>query len=387
LVSVEKSIRADQTQPEKISFDYSIPKTIGITLRGNWQIFGALPAFEDIATQLFGHAGADQIIFDSSKLEKWDSSLVAFLRRLVGECDRKKISVSREGLPQGTQKLLALALVDDKKRVLNQTAKEPIFARVSEKVLRVGQETLSLLDFLGGLAVSFGRFLSAKTYFRRDEFAYIIQRSGADALPLVSLISVLVGMILAFIGAAQLKLFGAQVYIADMVGIAMVRVMGAVMTGILMAGRTGATYAAELGIMQTNEEIDALRTLGLYPADFLVLPRVLALTIMMPLLTLYADFMGMLGGFVVSTTMFNINVSAYITHTQEAVKLVNVWIGLIHGFVFGIVIAIAGCFCGIHCDRSAAGVGEATTAAVVSAITGIVIATAIITFICQVLGV
>jgi len=167
----------------------------------------------------------------------------------------------------------------------------------------------------------------------------------------------------------------------------MVRMMGAVMTGILMSGRTGASFAAELGIMQANEEIDALKTLGVSPVEFLVIPRVLALVIMMPLLTLYADLMGVLGGFFISVGMLGLNPIEYLNHTKDAVKLNYLWIGLIHSFVFGVIVAIVGCFRGIKCERNAAAVGEATTSAVVTAITAIVVATAIITFICQILGV
>jgi phospholipid/cholesterol/gamma-HCH transport system permease protein len=155
----------------------------------------------------------------------------------------------------------------------------------------------------------------------------------------------------------------------------------------LMAGRTGASFAAELGLMQTNEEIDALRTLGVSPVEFLVIPRILALVIMMPLLTLYADLMGILGGFIISIGLLGLNPVEYWQHTQSSVTLGNLWVGLIHGFVFGIIIAVAGCFRGMQCRRSAVAVGEATTKAVVSAIISIVIATAIITFVCQVLGV
>jgi phospholipid/cholesterol/gamma-HCH transport system permease protein len=204
---------------------------------------------------------------------------------------------------------------------------------------------------------------------------------------LVSLISLLVGMILAFVGSIQLKMFGAQTFIADIVGIAMVRVLSAVMTGIIVSGRIGASFAAELGMMETNEEVDALKTLGVSPVEFLVIPRVLALVLMMPVLTIYADLMGLLGGFLISVWMLHINPVEYLNHTQQAVKLNFVWIGLIHSFVFAVIIAFAGCLRGIQCERDSAGVGKATTSAVVTAITGIVIATAIITFICQILGV
>jgi phospholipid/cholesterol/gamma-HCH transport system permease protein len=139
--------------------------------------------------------------------------------------------------------------------------------------------------------------------------------------------------------------------------------------------------------MQANEEIDALKTLGLDPVELLVLPRVLALVVMMPLLTLYSGLMGIVGGFMVSTAMLGLNPIEYLNHTQQAVRLSNLWIGLLHGFVFGVIIAISGCMRGMNCERSAEGLGVATTSAVVTAITWMVMATAIITYICQVFGV
>ena len=215
----------------------------------------------------------------------------------------------------------------------------------------------------------------------------IIQECGSQALPIVSLISVLVGLILAFVGAIQLSMFGAQIFVADLVGIAMVRVMGAIMTGIIMAGRTGAAFAAQLGTMQVNEEIDALKTMGISPMEFLVLPRMLALMLMMPLLCLYADLMGILGGMIVGVTMLDLSVMEYYQETKRALSLTNLWIGLFHSAVFGILVSLSGCLRGIQCGRSASAVGDATTSAVVTGIVSIVVATAIITFICQVLGI
>ncbi len=187
-------------------------------------------------------------------------------------------------------------------------------------------------------------------------------------------------------GAIQLKAFGAQIYVADLVGIAMVRVMGAVMAGIIMAGRTGASYAAQLGTMQVNEEIDALQTLGISPMEFLVLPRMLALILMMPLLCVYADVMGILGGLIVGVTMLDLSPTIYLNETRASFQLTNLWIGLFYSAVFGVIIALAGCLRGIQCGRSASAVGEATTSAVVTSIVTIVVATAIITVICSVLG-
>jgi phospholipid/cholesterol/gamma-HCH transport system permease protein len=214
-----------------------------------------------------------------------------------------------------------------------------------------------------------------------------LQECGAEAFPIVSLISLLVGMILAFVAAIQLKLFGAQIFVADIVGIAMVRVMAAIMTGIIVAGRTGAAFAAQLGTMQVNEEIDALQTLGVPPMEFLVLPRMLALAVMMPLLCLYADLMGILGGMIVGVFMLDLSFAQYAHETALNMELTYFWVGLFHSFVFGILIALAGCLRGMQCGRSASEVGRAATSAVVTSIVSIVLATAIITFVCQVLGI
>ncbi|TRZ93766.1 hypothetical protein D4R78_07655 [bacterium] len=372
---------------EKLAFDYSQPKTLRIKLSGDWQITAGLPGIEEVASQLCAHTDIQKIYFDVSQMTKWDSGLVSFVLELIKDCQAKNIQVIREGLPQGADKFLTLALKVHGNVVPHQIVGESFVNRVGGGIIRIMQGMCLLIDFLGEITYAFIRFFTGKAYFRWNDFITIMKKCGADALGLVSLISVLVGIILAFVGAIQLELLGAQIYIADIVGIAMVRVMGAVMTGVLMSGRTGASFAAELGIMQTNEEIDALKTLGVNPVEFLVMPRVLALIIMMPLLTIYADFMGILGGLIVSTSMLNINPIEYLNHTQTAVKLNNLWVGLVHSLVFAVIIAVAGCLRGIQCQRSASGVGEATTSAVVTAITCIVIATAIITYVCQVIGV
>ena len=235
--------------------------------------------------------------------------------------------------------------------------------------------------------MAFFRLLRGKAMFRRSDLITSIQDVGAQALPIVSLISFLVGMILAFVAAMQLKVFGAQIFVADVVGIGMVRVMGAVMSGVIMAGRTGAAFAAQLGTMQVNEEIDALETLGFSPAEFLVLPRMLSLMLMMPLLCIYADFMGILGGMLVGVGVLNIGMMEYYQQSKGALNLTHFWIGIFQSFVFGILVAISGCLRGMQCERSASAVGYAATSAVVTGIVSIVVATLIVTFSCQVLGI
>jgi phospholipid/cholesterol/gamma-HCH transport system permease protein len=373
--------------PEKLAFDYSIPKTLIIKLSGDWRISAGLIAVNEVASQLISHPDIAQINFNISQELKWDSGLISFLLKLVRECEGKNITVLKEGLPPETQKLLLLALKVHKKNIPIQKKHDSFLERSGDRVLRIDESLRSGLDFLGDIAVSFGRLVRGKSYFRWDDFMLIVQRCGVDALLLVSLISLLVGMILAFVGSIQLKMFGAQIFISDIVGIAMVRVLSAVMTGIIMAGRIGASFAAELGMMQTNEEIDAFKTWGISPVEFLVVPRILALVIMMPILTIYADLMGILGGYVISVGLLHLNGAEYLSRTQGAVKLSYVWVGLVHSLVFGVIVAVSGCMRGIKCERNAYGVGTATTSAVVTGITGIVIATAVITFICQILGV
>ncbi len=374
-------------QSEKLVFDYSMPKTLLIKLSGDWRISTGVLPVNEVPAQLAGHPDIAQIKITVSPDLKWDSGLISFLLKLIRECEPKNIQIAREALPQEAQNLLVLALKVHEKDIPPPKADEPFLERAGGKALQAGESLLSGLDFLGDIAVSLGRLATGRSYFRWDDFMLIVQKCGVETLLLVSLISLLVGMILAFVGSIQLKMFGAQIFISDIVGIAMVRVLSAVMTGIIMSGRIGASFAAELGMMQANEEIDALKTLGVSPVEFLVIPRVLALVIMMPILTIYADLMGVLGGFVISVGMLNLNPIEYLNHAQQAVKLSYVWIGLIHSIVFGVIIAVAGCLRGIKSERNAAGVGIATTSAVVTGITGIVIATAIITFICQILGV
>jgi len=358
-----------------------------IKLSGDCKIAAGFLSVNEVFAQLASHPDIKQINFNVVLDLKWDSGLIAFLLKLIKDCAHKNIQVAREALPQEAQKLLVLALKEPEKNASPPKVHETFFDRIGQRTLQFGGALSFALDFLGDIAVSFERLITGKAFFRWDDFMLLVRRCGVDTLLLVSLISLLVGMILAFVASIQLKMFGAQIYIADIVGIAMLRVLSAVMTGIIVSGRIGASFAAELGMMQSNEEIDALRTLGVSPVEVLVIPRVLALVLMMPILTIYADFMAVLGGFIISIWMFHLNGLEYLNHTQHAVHLSYVWIGLVHSFVFGVIIAVAGCLRGVQCKRNAAGVGEAATSAVVTSITGIVIATAIITFICQILGV
>jgi len=236
------------------------------------------------------------------------------------------------------------------------------------------------------VSLAFVRLLERRARYRRSDLLLVLQEVGAQALPIVSLISFLVGVILAYVGAVQLRQFGAQIYVADLVGIGMTREMGAMMAAVIMAGRTGAAFAAQLGTMQVNEEIDALTTLGISPIEFLVLPRILALAIMMPLLCLYADLLGLLGGMAVGVGMLDLGVVEYYVRTAGAISIADCVAGLIKAAVFGVLVAVAGCLRGIQCGRSSAAVGAATTSAVVTGIVLIIVSDALTTVLFDLLG-
>jgi phospholipid/cholesterol/gamma-HCH transport system permease protein len=286
------------------------------------------------------------------------------------------------------QRLLAMALaVPEQKLAVRDTGPQGVFALTGAATLEFIRGTPQMLAFLGEVMLSLLRLLSGRARFRARDLWLEIEEVGPRALPIVSVISFLVGLILAYLGADQLKLVGAQIFIADLVAIGMVREVGALMTGIIIAGRTGAAFAAQLGTMQVNEEIDAYKTLGISAIDFLVLPRMLALMLMVPLLTLYSGFIGMLAGLLVSVTIFDIGVFEYYTETLRALEFKQFAVGLSKGTVYGAMIAFAGCLRGMQCGRSAEAVGHAATSAVVTAILLITIAASIMTVVYYQLGI
>lgn len=231
------------------------------------------------------------------------------------------------------------------------------------------------------------RLARGRSRMRGEDFWDALAQCGPGALPIVALIATLVGLILAFVGAAQLQAFGAQLYVANMVAVGMTREMGALMTAVIMAGRTGAAYAAELGSMQANEEVDALRTFGFSPLELLVLPRLLALLVALPLLCVFADVLGILGGFIIGAGLFDISAPLYLNQTLALLDLGDFLLGVFKSLVFALLIGLIGCYRGLASGRDARSVGSATTGAVVSIIVALVVADALITLICTRLGI
>jgi len=359
-----------------------------IQFTGVWQLGAKLPKEQELISYLSAHPEVKTIGFEAKDLTAWDSVLLVFISKLISNCEIKGIVADYSGLPYGVRRLLSLAsAVPEKKGAKKEKKRPSFFVSVADDTINFLNSSVEILSFLGEAFLALTKFFAGKARYRSADLWTTIQECGVNALPIVSMISLLVGLILAFVGAIQLKMFGAEIYVADLVGIAMIRVMGAVMTGIIMAGRTGAAFAAQIGTMEVNEEIDALKTLGIDPVEFLVLPRMLGLTIMMPLLCLYADLMGFLGGLIVGVSMLDLNIVQYFLETRNAVGLSDLWIGLFQGTLFGILVALTGCLRGMQCGRSAAAVGEATTSAVVTGIVSIVVTTALVTVICNVLGI
>ena len=239
---------------------------------------------------------------------------------------------------------------------------------------------------MGGATLALLNLVRGRANTRLRDTLYFVEQCGPQAVGIVALISVLVGMILAYLGSVQLRQFGAEVYVANLVAIGMVREMGALMTAVIMAGRTGAAYAAQLGAMQSNEEIDAITTLGISPMEYLVLPRLLALIFVMPLLCIFSDALGLVGGGIVAAGM-DISSAQFIHQAQEAVSLSDVLTGLFKSLVFAALIATAGCQAGLQSGRSSAAVGQATTRAVVNAIVYLVIADAALNILYDKLGI
>jgi phospholipid/cholesterol/gamma-HCH transport system permease protein len=380
--------RAEAAEDDRLTVARGPDGTLLVRLAGAWELENGLPSTAPVEQALAGEPPPRSVTFDTEKLERWDSGVLAFIAKVDDLAQHRGVEVDRKALPSGLQKLLALAeKVSEKQGAQPAPAPASWLAQLGTAALAARASTLSALAFLGEAAFSFGRLATRRARFRWRDLAVIIQECGAQALPIVTLINFLVGMIIAFVGAVQLKKFGASIYIADLVAIATSRELGCLMTAVIMSGRTGSGFAAQLGTMQVNQEIEALETMGLSPMDFLVLPRILALVLMMPLLCIYADVIGMLGGAFVAVGMLDITGTQFWLEGKRAITLTDLGLGVSKSLVFGIIIAIAGCMQGMHAGRNAAAVGQAATSAVVLSIVWIVVADGVFAVLCNALGI
>ena len=364
------------------------PVADGIVLRlaGSWRLQDRLPSPEAVETELASASSARHLGFDAREVTAWDSGLLVFVLNLADAATSLGLAVDRSGLPDGVRKLLDLAAVVPERDTKRAGESPSFLERVGASAVSAAAGAREMITFVGEATLALAHAAVGRARFRRVDLLLNIQEAGASALGIVSLISFLIGLILAFVGAIQLRQFGAQIYIADLVAIGMAREMGAMMAAIIMAGRTGAAYAAQLGTMRVNEEIDALSTMGISPFEFLVLPRMLGLILMMPLLTIYANLVGIAGGGVVGVGMLKVGLIPYWNHTWAAVSLGDFAAGVIKSVVFGVLIAVAGCMRGMQCGRSSAAVGLAATSAVVTGIVFIIVSDAVLTVVYDAIG-
>jgi phospholipid/cholesterol/gamma-HCH transport system permease protein len=357
-----------------------------LKLTGSWTEGHSSADFNRLQSDLYGSSVA-RLEVSGTGLDAWDSSLLAFLLQCHNYCLDENIAFTASGLPAGADKLLRVATaVKTHVRPNEQGASWLASLNPAELLSEALVYVSESLAFIGEVGIALVKLVAGKSNTRMVDFKNFCYQAGPEAFSIISLTSVLVGMILAYLGAVQLLQFGAEVYVADLVVIGTLREMGALMTAVVMAGRTGAAYAAQLGTMQTNEEIDAITTMGISPIEFLVVPRMLALIAMMPLLTVYADLLGVVGGGIVAGGM-GITPLQYLNQAETALSFSHLFVGLIKSVIFAMLIAIAGCRSGINSGRSSAAVGQAATEAVVTAIVYLIIADAAINILFQQIGI
>ena len=358
-------------------------------LSGNWRQMPMLPKLEPIGQAFSEGEPVKSLEFDTTGLSGWDSRFVAFISRCAELARGHHIEVRDEGLPEGVRHLLRLAHSAPERADAHHPAvcRERFLHRVGERTIAGWEGVLGLFTFLGQNLTALGNLFRGRAQFLWADAFLVMEQTGPQALGIVALITFLVGMILAFVGATELAKFGASLYVADLVGIAMVREMGPIMTGIILCGRTGAAFAAQLGTMKVNEEISALETFGVSPMEFLVLPRMIALVLMMPFLIVFANLVGVAGGYVVSLSVLHTNFTVYLHRTIHAIDLKSFLLGIVKGTFFGFLVAYTGCLRGMQSGYTAAAVGEATTRAVVTGITAIIAADGIFAVLCHALNI
>ncbi|MDR0444865.1 MAG: ABC transporter permease [Puniceicoccales bacterium] len=347
---------------------------VTLSISGTWTLWDSIPPWEE--TQLYlqqAELPEKSIIeLDSHNLEKWDSVFLAFIRKLRELCRQNRWQLHEKQLPESISKILDGIV--PKTSTFQHSHTSFSFSKVLKLTF---QPFHHILDFIGRLYLSCGNFLRGQVVFQWHDFCTCLQQVTVEALPIVTLISFLIGLILTFVSLIQLDKFGAGIYVADLVGLAMTREMGCLTIGIIMSGRTGAAFAATLGTMKVNEEIDALETFQIPSIDFLVVPRIIATIIAMPCLCIFADFIGIFSGFCVAWNTADIHPLLYLAQTKHALTPMNLFIGIFKSTFFGLIISVVGCYYGLRCEKDTSAVGTATTSAVVAGITWIIASDAV----------
>jgi phospholipid/cholesterol/gamma-HCH transport system permease protein len=353
-----------------------------VALAGRWRVTAKRPGWPELVRgQNF-----TKVRLLADEVESWDTSLLLFLSAAEADAKARGAQCDLSQVPEQIRLLLA-QLDAGRERPPAQDRTQGFLVHVGLATQHCWDAVRSIITFVGECVIGILRMVRRPHKFRWKDCIDQMQQCGAMALPIASLIAFLVGLTFAYQAAVTLREFGADIWVADLVGVLMVREMGPMMVAVILAGRTGAAFAATLANMKTNEEIDALEVLGIPAVDFLVLPRLIALAVMMPLLVLYANGVGILGGMLVSAAVLQIPPTAYWVETRSIVGVTDLTSGLIKATTFGILIGLSGCLRGLQAQRSAAGVGQAATSAVVTAILFMIVADAIFAVVFNIFGI
>jgi phospholipid/cholesterol/gamma-HCH transport system permease protein len=351
----------------------------GITLRLSGVLSNAtVPTLWPKAEEALTDAAPARLVVDASGVTYMDGAGMALLLRLQTRAEGAGAQVELRGLSQGYQRLLNRFSISDfrpESQLRGKCLSLP--DQVGETTAHLWNDFRGHLVFLGEISESMVRALLHPRKVRWSDLSLAAERGGADALPIVALISWLVGLVLAFQSAMAMRPYGAEIYVANLVTVAMLRELGPLMTAIILAGRSGGAFAAEIGTMKVNDEVAALSTMGLNPVPFLAVPRVLGLVITIPFLTLFSDILGILGGATVFLS-FEYPISTYFNQVRSAADLRHLLSGLVKSFAFGITLAGVGCMRGLQALRGPSAVGQSTTSAVVTSILLIVIIDAVL---------
>ena len=361
-----------------------------LQLTGDWIACDSGVLSADLVQRIVVDAGGLRLRVDTSGLGRWDSALIAFLKMLGDAAARERTGPAQldtSALPEAARQLLTLAAAGGTGFAVTRVAPPSLLTRVGESCLALWPRTATVAALVGETTLRGSAALARRTCTRAADVLELMRDAGAGALGIVAVVNGLVGAIIAFVGAKELQSFGAGIYVADLVGVATSRELAAIVTAIVMAGRTGSAYAAHLATMQGNEEIDAFKAFGIPVFDFLVLPRIAALFTMMPLLYLYGCAVGMFGGFLVSIATLDITAVSFLEQLRDSMDFSELAIGITKSLAFGILVALTGCYIGLRAGRSAADVGRAATSAVVVAIVGIIALDAVFAVCTNALGI
>jgi len=336
-----------------------------IVCQGSWTLYEA-DRIEKAITALVLPASKHCLI-DFGEVEKFDSTGILLLRELQEHLRHRGCSVTLRNLDAKQRKILKLLREDDWKSSLPQR-KEGFLYRIGRVTFKEWETLHQFLAFVGEMSVAFGRLFLHPGSFRLRETVYHIEKSGFDALFIIALTSILVGLVIAYQSLVQLAQFGADIFVVDAIGISITRELGPMITAIVIAGRSASSYTAEIGTMKITEEINAMQTMGFDPIYFLVVPRVVALVVAMPLVIFFADIAGILGGMLATKAQVGLSYSFFLDRLQEVLNVKHYILGIIKGPFFALIIAATGCFHGFRVTSDTESIGIETTASVVHAI-------------------